>query len=77
MEANKVLLQSLYKKIIMEFANQTGKSLEESMDYFYTSQTYELISQGISELHCRSVKYLAEELMLEKGLIEHMSYPKS
>jgi hypothetical protein len=35
MEANRVLLQSLYKKIIMEFSKVTGKGLEESMEYFY------------------------------------------
>lgn len=29
MEANKTLLQILYKKIILEFSKQTGKSLEE------------------------------------------------
>lgn len=34
MEANKILLQKMYTKIIMEFAKQTGKTLEESMDYF-------------------------------------------
>lgn len=76
MEAHKVLLQSLYKKIIMEFARRTGKTLEESMDYFYTSKTYELISQGVSDLHCRGEKYLTEELMLENGLMNHISYPK-
>ena len=37
MEAHKVLLQSLYKKIILRFSKLTGKDLEESMDYFYRS----------------------------------------
>lgn len=76
MEANKILLQSLYKNIILEFSKETGKGLEESMDYFYNSETYELISEGVSDLHCRGVKYLAQELMLEYGIIEHKSYPK-
>ena len=39
MEANKVLLQKMYTKIIIEFSEQTGKSIEESMDYFYKSTT--------------------------------------
>ena len=43
MEANKVLLQKMYTKIIIEFSSQTGKSLEESMDYFYKSTTYDLV----------------------------------
>ena len=33
MEANKILLQTLYKNIILEFTKKTGKELEESMDY--------------------------------------------
>lgn len=76
MEANKILLQSLYKNIIIEFSKETGKELDESMDYFYTSETYELISEGVSDLHCKGVKYLTQELMLEYGLMEHKSYPK-
>ncbi|MCB2354963.1 hypothetical protein [Clostridium estertheticum] len=76
MEANKILLQSLYKKIILEFSIRTGKDLEESMNYFYTSQIYELISEWVSDLHCRGAKYLAEELMLEEGFIEHKGFLK-
>jgi hypothetical protein len=76
MEANKILLQSLYKKIILEFSSRTDKNLEESMTYFYTSLIYELISEGVSDLHCRGAKYLAEELMLEYGFMEHIGYPK-
>ena len=44
METNKILLQSLYKNIILEFSKRTGIDLEESMDYFYKPETYELIS---------------------------------
>lgn len=46
-------LQSLYKRIILEFLVRTGKNLEESMNYFYNSQIYEFISEGVSDLHCR------------------------
>ncbi|GAA0179450.1 hypothetical protein SH2C18_23160 [Clostridium sediminicola] len=76
MEANKILLQSLYKDIILEFSKETGKELDESMRFFYTSETYGLISEGVGDLHCRGAKYLAQELMLEYGLMEHKSYPK-
>lgn len=74
MEANKVLLQKMYTKIIIEFSNQTGKSLEESMDYFYKSTTYDLVKDGVSDMHCRGYKYLADELMLEYGLKKHKGY---
>lgn len=75
MLANKILLQYLYKNIIVEFSKETGKDLEESMDYFYKSQIYELISEGVGDLHCKGVKYLTDELMLEYGIMQHKSYP--
>ena len=74
MEANKILLQKMYTKRIMEFSNQTGKSLEESMDYFYKSDTYNLIKNGVSDMHCRGYRYLADELMLEYGFKHHKGY---
>ena len=74
MEANKVLLQKMYTKIIIEFSEQTGKSIEESMDYFYKSTTYDLVKDGVSDMHCRWYKYLADELMLEYGLKKHKGY---
>lgn len=76
MQANKILLQSLYKSIILEFSKETGKNLEDSMDLFYKSDTYELISEGVGDLHCRGAKYLAQEIMLEYGIMKHKSYPK-
>ncbi|MGL5756487.1 MAG: hypothetical protein ACRCYC_14240 [Paraclostridium sp.] len=74
MEANKVLLQKMYTKIIIEFASQTNKNIEESMDYFYKSTTYDLVRSGVSDLHCRGYKYLADELMLEYGFKSHKGY---
>ncbi len=75
MEANKILLQSLYKDIILEFSKQTGKQVNESMEFLYTSDTFELIKEGIGDMHCKGAKYLAQELMLEYGIIKHKSYP--
>jgi len=76
METNKILLQSLYKNIILEFSKKTGIDLEESMDYFYKSETYELISEGVADLQCKGVNYLTDELMLEFGMMKHKGYPK-
>lgn len=45
-------------------------SLEKAMDMFYKSETFTLIEDGVADLHCRSDKYLAEEVwreMTEKG----------
>lgn len=68
MEVDRILLQSLYKKIILRFSKLTGMSLEESMDYFYKSKTYELISNGIGDMHCKGEIYLTDEIMLEYRL---------
>ena len=76
MEAHKILLQALYKKIILRFSKLTGKSLEESIDYFYKSQTYELISKGIGDMHCKGERYLTDELMLEYGFKKQIGFPK-
>ncbi len=76
MVANKILLQSLYKNIILEFSKRTNKDLEDSMNYFYESQLYQLVSEGVGDLHCKGVKYLTDELVLEYGIINHKRYPK-
>ena len=44
------------------------------MGLFYTSKTYQLISQGISDLHCYSDGYLVDELMLEYHLKKDIGY---
>lgn len=41
-------------------------SLEEAMDIFYNSPLLPLLEEGVADLHCRSDKYLAEEIWREK-----------
>ena len=41
------------------------RAVEDALSFFYNSTTYELISEGVADLHCRSDEYLAEELMFE------------
>ena len=65
MEANKTVLQMKYARIVDLFAKESGLTLEDALSFFYNSTTYELISEGIADLHCRSDEYLADELMLE------------
>lgn len=38
------------------------------MEMFYKSNTYMLMSKGISDFHCMSDAYLVEEIMLEQEL---------
>ena len=65
MIANRYLLQHKYIRVIENFTEQTGLSLRESLDLFYNSLTYKEMSEGISDMHCRSDEYLAEELRRE------------
>ena len=65
MEVNKTILQMKYARIVAIFAKKSGMTLEDALSFFYNSDTYTLISEGIADMHCRSDEYLAEELMLE------------
>lgn len=65
MNANPVLLQKKYARIIEKFARKKNISIEESLDFFYQSFTYELMSKGISDMHCMSDEYLIEDLERE------------
>ena len=65
MNANTVLLQKKYVRVIERFAGLADLSLGEALKFFYNSELYPLMSEGISDMHCRSDAYLAEELMKE------------
>ncbi len=63
MEANRIILDMKYARIIEILAQHLGVSREEAMDIFYTSPVFELIDKGVADMHCRSDQYLAEEIM--------------
>ena len=65
MTANPILLQKKYSRVIAAFADRIGLSLDEALDFFYHSDVYRLVSEGVSDMHCMSDDYLAEELELE------------
>ncbi len=65
MTANPVLLQKKYARVVELFANETGLSLDESLRLFYGSKVYELMKNGVSDMHCMSDGYIAEELKSE------------
>ena len=52
MTANPVLLQKKYSRVIECFAKQQGISLDVALDFFYHSQVYQLIRDGVSDMHC-------------------------
>lgn len=65
MNANLILLHKKYSRVIECFAKRQGLSLDAALDFFYRSETYTLIRDGVSDLHCMSDGYLADELGLE------------
>lgn len=69
------MLQRKYSRIIERFAKQQNVSLGEALDFFYRSETYQLIRDGISDMHCMSDAYLAEELQMEMAKKKKESSP--
>ncbi len=67
MIANKNLLRMKFARVIEAYAARTGCSLDEALDKFYRSQTYELMRDGISDMHCMSESYLVDELVEESA----------
>lgn len=65
MTANPILLQKKYCRIIECFAKQQGLSLDVALSFFYHSEVYQLIRDGVSDMHCMSDAYLADELKQE------------
>ena len=65
MTANSILLQKKYARVIECFAKQQGLSLDTTLGLFYHSEVYQLMCDGVSDMHCMRDLYLAEELRLE------------
>lgn len=70
MEANPAILQMKYARIVNLFALQAKLSYEEALAKFYDSKTFDLISNGVADMHCMSDEYLAEELLIEFGYLK-------
>lgn len=65
MNANPILLQKKYSRVIEAFAQKSGVTLDSALKFFYHSDVYRLMSEGVSDMHCMSDAYLAEELEME------------
>ena len=65
MIANRTLIGHKCANVIKAYSELTSIPLREAFDVFYKSNLYTEIREGISDMHCRSDGYLAEELQLE------------
>ncbi len=59
------ILEAKFARIISEISKMYNVSLDDAMDMFYNSETMQLMEEGVADLHCRSEKYLAEEVWRE------------
>ena len=65
MTANPILLQKKYARIIELFSQKEQLSLDDALAFFYRSDLYPLLREGVSDLHCMSDEYLVEDLITE------------
>jgi hypothetical protein len=65
MKADWVLLQMKYSSVIAALAEMGNIPLRLALDMFYKSQIYSEMREGVSDMHCRSDKYLAEDILME------------
>lgn len=65
MKAEPLILQMKYADVIQLFAERQGISLDEALDFFYHSKVYQLLKEGISDMHCMNEDYLAEDIEKE------------
>lgn len=66
MDDKQTILQAKYACIIKGIADKPHISLEDAMDGFCHSQTFQMINDGIADMHCRSDIYLVDEYCLEQ-----------
>ena len=65
MNANPILLQKKYARVVVLFAEENHLSLDDALAFFYKSKVYELMREGSSDMHCMSDQYLSKDLSEE------------
>ena len=65
MTASRSLVGRKMANVIKTYSDMYNTPLREAFHLFYTSNLYTEIRYGISDMHCRSDGYLAEELQME------------
>ena len=47
-----------YARIIEQFSKKENLSLDDALNFFYHSEIYRLISEGVYDLHCDESQHL-------------------
>ncbi len=66
-ESKMVLRAQKTANIILSLCELYNISLQEATDLYYSSETAILIEEGVSDLQCRSDKYLASLIWEENN----------
>lgn len=64
-DSKQIMRSAQCARIITCISEMFGVSLSEATDIYYNSETANMIEEGVADLHCRSDKYLAEEIWNE------------
>ncbi len=64
-ESKQILRSSQCARIIICISEMFNVSLDNAAEIFYNSETASMVEDGISDLHCRSDRYLAGEVWRE------------
>ena len=54
-----------HARVVERYAEEQNLSLDAALQFLYRSEVYHLMRQGVSDMHCMSDAYLAQELCLE------------
>ena len=65
MTANRNLLRMKFARVIEELARELKCPLDDALKRFYSSETYRLMRDGVSDMQCMSIRYLVEEIAAE------------
>ncbi len=65
-QSRQVILDRKIARIITLYSQEHNLSLEEATDVYYKSVTSQLVEEGVADLHCRSDRYLVDELWIEE-----------
>lgn len=65
MNAEPLIMQMKYADIVNGFAKEQSLDLDDALRFFYYSEIYQLLKDGVSDMHCMSDGYLIEELKEE------------
>ena len=67
MVANRTLVGHKISGVINAYAELADEPIRDAFDKLYKSRLYSEIRRGVSDMHCRSDGYLAEELLREQN----------